>query len=194
MAIAAREAGYTKACWYRMPTQAKRRWSAISKSFRSRRSARRSAFLQACWISNRTLLNSRSCSREFSRYDLDFADVRGQEVAKRALTIAAAGSHNLLLARPALARRCWRNACRRSCRTLDSRGVDRNNSHLQFAGAIARRSTAHGDSPFPWSHHTISNAGLVGGGSPPAPGGLVWLIMGCCFWTSCRSLIDALWK
>lgn len=34
---------------------------------------------------------------EFSRYDTDYADVRGQEVAKRALTISAAGAHNLLM-------------------------------------------------------------------------------------------------
>ncbi len=37
---------------------------------------------------------------EFSNYDLDYADVRGQDVAKRALTISAAGAHNLLMLGP----------------------------------------------------------------------------------------------
>lgn len=108
---------------------------------------------------------------EFSGYDIDFGDVRGQETAKRAITIAAAGGHNLLMLGPPgsgktmLAKRVptimpmlTAPESIETTRIYSAMGLLEPNQPL-----MARR-------PFRSPHHTISNAGLVGGGSPPSPG------------------------
>ena len=108
---------------------------------------------------------------EFSRYEVDFSDVRGQDMAKRALTIAAAAQHNLLMIGPPgsgktmLAKRL--PTILPELTAAESIETTRIYSVL---GQLASNQPLLATRPFRSPHHTISEAGLVGGGSPPTPG------------------------
>jgi magnesium chelatase family protein len=108
---------------------------------------------------------------EFSNFDIDFADVRGQEMAKRALTIAAAGSHNLLMVGPPGSGKTM--LAKRMPTILPQLAAGESIETTRIYSAMGRLSPGQpllAKRPFRSPHHTISNAGLVGGGSNPAPG------------------------
>lgn len=99
----------------------------------------------------------------------DFADVKGQVFAKRALEVAAAGGHNLLMIGPPgsgktmLARRLPGLLPPLAFEEfLESRKIH------SVAGSTAGRPSA--DRPFRSPHHTVSNVALIGGGAVPRPG------------------------
>jgi magnesium chelatase family protein len=113
----------------------------------------------------------RELFQELSHYDDDFADVRGQEMAKRAVTIAAAGGHNLLMVGPPGSGKTM--LAKRMPTILPMLTSDESIETTRIYSATGRLPTGQpllARRPFRAPHHTISNAGLVGGGSTPTPG------------------------
>ncbi|MBC8350744.1 MAG: YifB family Mg chelatase-like AAA ATPase [Planctomycetes bacterium] len=107
----------------------------------------------------------------FSGYEDDYADVRGQEMAKRALTIAAAGGHNILMIGPPGSGKTM--LAKRVPTILPALSAAESIETTRIYSAVGRLAAGQplmARRPFRDPHHTISDAGLVGGGSTPAPG------------------------
>jgi magnesium chelatase family protein len=108
---------------------------------------------------------------EYIKYDTDFADVKGQENVKRALEVAASGGHNcLMLGSPG----CGKTMLARRLPTIlpsmtFEEALEVTKIH-SIAGVLPAGMPLVNTRPFRSPHHTISDTGLVGGGSMPKPG------------------------
>ncbi|MCO6459270.1 MAG: YifB family Mg chelatase-like AAA ATPase [Pirellulaceae bacterium] len=108
---------------------------------------------------------------KFSQYDDDYADVRGQEMAKRALTLAASGAHNLLmLGPPGSGKTMLAKRLPTILPSLTSAESIETTRIYSVLGRLQPGQPLLARRPFRSPHHTISDAGLVGGGSTPVPG------------------------
>jgi magnesium chelatase family protein len=116
-------------------------------------------------------VDARNMLSEAATYGVDLRDVHGQQAAKRALEVACAGGHNILFIGPPGAGKTM--LAKRIPTILPPMSLDEAIETTRIhsvAGTLENSQGLVGTRPFRSPHHTISDAGLIGGGAVPRPG------------------------
>ncbi|MCX5711923.1 MAG: YifB family Mg chelatase-like AAA ATPase [Candidatus Omnitrophica bacterium] len=117
------------------------------------------------------VVDTQAIFNENVTYQIDFSEVKGQFLAKRAIEVAVSGAHNILFIGPPGSGKSM--LAKRIPTIMPDLNLEEALEITKIHSSISAFATKNGiiaNRPFRWPHHTASTASLVGGGSVPAPG------------------------